>query len=92
MALITEDHLEQQCLAWFQELGYTHVFAPHLDSDGTTPERSDYRQVILTGRLRSALQRLNPGVPASSIESAVLHWRIPMCLVCWPPTAISTAG
>ena len=34
MALITEDHLEQQCLEWFQELGYTHVFAPQ--SDGKT--------------------------------------------------------
>jgi type I restriction enzyme R subunit len=29
--------------------------------------------VILTGRLRSALQRLNPGVPASTIESALLQ-------------------
>ena len=38
MALITEDHLEQQCLEWFQDLGYTHVFAPQLDSDGTSPE------------------------------------------------------
>ncbi|MEB3259386.1 MAG: type I restriction endonuclease subunit R [Cyanobacteriota bacterium] len=73
MALITEDHLEQQCLAWFQDLGYTHVFAPQLDSDGTSPERTDFRQVILTGRLRSALQRLNPEVPASTIESAVLQ-------------------
>ena len=73
MALITEDHLEQQCLEWFKELGYTHVFAPQLDSDGTSPERTDFRQVILTGRLRSALQRLNPEVPASTIESAVLQ-------------------
>jgi type I restriction enzyme R subunit len=73
MALITEDHLEQQCLEWFKELGYNHVFAPQLDSDGTSPERTDFRQVILTGRLRSALQRLNPEVPAGTIESAVLQ-------------------
>jgi type I restriction enzyme R subunit len=73
MALITEDHLEQQCLEWFQELGYRHVFAPQLAPDGAAPERRDFRQVILTGRLSSALQRLNPGVPASSIESAVLQ-------------------
>jgi type I restriction enzyme R subunit len=73
MALITEDHLEQQCLEWFKDLGYRHVFAPDLDRDGPTPERSDYRKVILAVRLRSALQRLNPGVPASSIESAVLQ-------------------
>jgi type I restriction enzyme R subunit len=73
MALITEDHLEQQCLEWFKELGYAYAFAPDLAPDGATPERTDFRQVMLTGRLRSALQRLNPGVPASSIESAVLQ-------------------
>lgn len=73
MALITEDHLEQQCLEWFKELGYAYAFAPDLAPDGTTPERTDFRQVILTGRLRSALQRLNPEVPASTIESAVLQ-------------------
>jgi type I restriction enzyme R subunit len=73
MALITEVHLEQQCCEWFTELGYTHVFAPQLDSEGTAPERTDFRQVILTGRLRSALQRLNPEVPAGTIESAVLQ-------------------
>jgi len=73
MALITEDHLEQQCLEWFKELGYAYTFAPDLAPDGTTPERNDFRQVILTGRLRSALQRLNPGVPAGTIETAVLQ-------------------
>ena len=73
MALISEDHLEQQCCEWFTELGYTHVFAPQLDRDGTSPESTDFRQVILTGRLRSALQRLNPDVPASTIESEVLQ-------------------
>jgi type I restriction enzyme, R subunit len=73
MALITEDHLEQQCLEWFKELGYAYAFAPDLAPDGTSPERTDFRQVILTGRLRSALKRLNPGVPASTIESAVLQ-------------------
>lgn len=73
MALITEDHLEQQCLEWFQDLGYTPVFAPDLYSEGSTPERSDYRQVILAARLRTALQRLNPGIASTAIESAVLQ-------------------
>ena len=36
MARITEDHLEQQCLEWFQHIGYSHVFAPQLDSDGAS--------------------------------------------------------
>jgi hypothetical protein len=43
MALITEDHLEQQCLEWFKELGYAYAFAPDLAPDGITPERTDFR-------------------------------------------------
>ena len=73
MALISEDHLEQQSLAWFQEMGYTVVHGPQLAPDGEMPEREDSRQVVLTGRLRSALARLNPQVPAATIESAVLQ-------------------
>ncbi len=36
MALITEDQLEQQCLEWFQDIGYSHVFAPDLDNEMRT--------------------------------------------------------
>lgn len=71
MALITEDHLERQSLAWFQEMGYKVAYGPQLAPDGETPERENFRQVVLTGRLRSALERLNPQAPAATIASAV---------------------
>ena len=71
MALITEDHLEQQSLAWFQEMGYTVVHGRNLAPDGRTGEREDSRQVVLTGRLHRALTRLNPQPPAATIASAV---------------------
>ena len=70
---MTEDDLEQMSLEWFQEIGYTFIHGPLLAPDGETPERDDFRQVVLTGRLRSALTKLNPGVPAATIESAVLQ-------------------
>ena len=73
MAFISEDDLEQMSLEWFQEIGYTFIHGPLLAPDGDTPERDDFRQVVLTGRLRSALTKLNPGVPAATIESAVLQ-------------------
>jgi type I restriction enzyme R subunit len=71
MALITEDHVEQLALGWFRELGYTHVFAPDAAPDGTSPERTDYRQVVLTGRLRAALARLNPQIPSDTLDGVV---------------------
>ncbi|QNI62107.1 Putative Type I restriction-modification system R subunit [Synechococcus sp. TAK9802] len=70
---MTEDDLEQMSLEWFQEIGYTFIHGPLLAPDGETPERDDFRQVVLTGRLRSALTKLNPEVPAATIESAVLQ-------------------
>lgn len=72
-AFISEDDLEQMSLEWFQEIGYTFIHGPLLAPDGEKPERDDFRQVVLTGRLRSALTKLNPGVPAATIESAVLQ-------------------
>ena len=73
MAPITEDHLEQQAIEWFQEIGYGHAFGPELTPDGSQGERSDYRQVVLQGRLRSALRRLNPELPPATIDTAVLQ-------------------
>ena len=73
MAFISEDDLEQMSLEWFQEVGYTFIYGPLLAPDGETPERDDFRQVVLTGRLRSALTKLSPGVPKATIESAVLQ-------------------
>jgi type I restriction enzyme, R subunit len=72
MALITEDHLEQHCIDWFKKLGYAYVFGPDMAHDGQSPEREDFKQVILPSRLRKALGRLNPGVPKEALETALL--------------------
>lgn len=70
--MITEDQLEKLCLAWFGDVGYEVAFGPELAHDGTSPERSDYRQVILQGRLLAALQRINPLIPAAVLEDQVI--------------------
>ncbi|MBW7895187.1 MAG: type I restriction endonuclease subunit R [Opitutaceae bacterium] len=69
--MITEDQLEQQCLGWFREGGWETVFGPDIAHDGAAPERANYREVILVGRLTRSLARLNPGVPAAVLDEAV---------------------
>lgn len=69
--MITEDQLEQQCLGWFREVGWETVFGPDIAHDGAAPERANYREVVLVGRLTRALTRLNPGVPAAVLDEAV---------------------
>jgi len=80
---ITEDHLEQLCLDWFRSSGYDYVFGPDIAPDGGAPERSDYHQTTLTGRLLAALQTINPHIPLATLEEAaqsVLKTQSPMMI------------
>ena len=71
--MITEDQLEQLCLDWFRDGGYEYANDYDIAHDGEAPERKDYRQVILCGRLRDALQRINPQIPVTTLEEQVVH-------------------
>ncbi|MCD6533407.1 MAG: type I restriction endonuclease subunit R, partial [Deltaproteobacteria bacterium] len=75
--MITEDQLEQLCIDWFREGGYDYTYGPDLAHDGPRPEREDYRQVVLFGRLLAALSRLNPHLPAATLEEAALMVKKP---------------
>ena len=68
---MTEDQLEQEALGWLADVGWQHRYGPDLAPDGSTPERNNYRQVLLIGRLRQAAAALNPGVPQAALEDAV---------------------
>ena len=68
---MTEDQLEQECLGWLADVGWQHRHGPDIAPDGAAPERENYRQVLLLGRLRSAVAALNPGVPAAAREDAI---------------------
>jgi type I restriction enzyme, R subunit len=80
---MTEDQLEQEALGWLTDVGYTHRFGPDIAHDGGTPQRTDYRQVVLTFRLRESITRLNPSIPVAAREDAlqqVLDLGIPALL------------
>ncbi|MBC3466491.1 type I restriction endonuclease subunit R [Pseudomonas sp. RW10S2] len=70
---MTEDQLEQETLGWLAEQGYQILHGPDIAHDGETPERENYRQVVLVERLRAAIARLNPLVPVSAREDALQH-------------------
>ena len=68
---MTEDQLEQETLVWLQDVGYTHLYGPDIAFDGPKPERANYRQVLLTFRLREAIGKLNPSIPSAAREDAL---------------------
>jgi type I restriction enzyme R subunit len=68
---LTEDQLEQEALGWLTEVGYQPLHGPDIAADGPTPERASYREIVLSGRLRQALTRLNPGIPPTALDDAL---------------------
>ena len=66
----TESVVEDAALAWLRELGYTIWHGPDIAPGELAAERDDYTQVVLPRRLRDALARLNPTLPADALEDA----------------------
>ncbi len=69
--MITEDHLEQLAIQWFQDTGWSYANGADLAPEGATPERADFRTVVLKARLAAAVQRLNPKLPPAAVEEVV---------------------
>lgn len=67
---MTEDQLEQDTLSWLKDAGYTTICGYDIAPDGPTPERSDFKQVLLNDRLIAAIARLNPTIPPQAREDA----------------------
>ncbi|MBS1941165.1 MAG: DUF559 domain-containing protein, partial [Bacteroidetes bacterium] len=68
---MTEDQIEQFAIARLSELGYAYQHGPGIAPDGEHPERASYEQVLLLERLRAAVRRINPRIPAAAQEEAV---------------------
>ncbi|MCG7601496.1 type I restriction endonuclease subunit R [Halomonas sp. McH1-25] len=68
---MNEEQLEALCLEWFVETGWEIAHGPDIAHDGTSPERDDYKQVLLRGDLEKAIIKLNPQLPDDAIQQAV---------------------
>ena len=71
MTKITENAIEDFAIKLFEQLGYSYIHAPDIAPDGNNPERRHYDEVILKNRLWSAIQRINPSIPKTSLQEAL---------------------
>ena len=71
MSLIEEDQVELQCINLFKEIGYQYKNGYEISPEGLTPERADFKKVILEERLKSVLLKINPGIPTEVIKNAI---------------------
>jgi len=71
MSKTSETTLEKMALDWFQALGWQSAFGPDISPGGSGCERGEYGQVVLVGRLRTALESINPNIPPDALEEAI---------------------
>lgn len=69
MAFATEGDLEQWALEALQGLGFAYLHGAALSPETDSPARESFREVLLLERLRAAISRLNPSLPAQAIET-----------------------
>ena len=61
MTTFNEATIESAALDYLRALGYGTAFGPNLAPDGAQPERVNFEQVYLYGRMRDAALRINRG-------------------------------
>src|SRR6266480_3207383 len=68
---LNEQIVEEAALSWFKDLKYAVAHAPHLAPGEIATERNSFADVVLVGRLREAIARLNPAIPSDAREEAL---------------------
>jgi type I restriction enzyme R subunit len=68
---ITESAIEAFAIELLEKQGYQYIYGPSIAPDSDTPERASFEEVILTERLKAAVARINPTVPADARDDAV---------------------
>jgi type I restriction enzyme R subunit len=68
---LTESTVEEAALSWLRDLGYSIGYGPTMAPGEAEAERDSFGDVVLVGRLRDAILRLNPSIPEEAGEEAL---------------------
>ena len=71
MTKITESSIELLAIKNLESLGYHYLYGSDIAPDGANPERITYEQVLLTQRIKQAVKRNNPHIPADAQNDAI---------------------
>ena len=71
MPKLCESEIEKMAIEELESPGYAYISGVDLAPDAPSAERQSYGDVLLMGRLRTALTRLNLDVPTD--ENATCH-------------------
>ncbi len=68
---LNEDAIEEFAIKLFERQGYIHFHNLSIAPKSNTPLRSSFDEVILKPKLKEAIDRINPQVPATAREDAL---------------------
>lgn len=80
MPRITENHIELLAIQRLESLGYHYLYGPDIAPDASTSSatgaifddiRDSFEQVLLLNRLKTAVRKINPGIPADAQNEAI---------------------
>ena len=71
MTTFSESIVEDAAVAWLESIGWQIRSGAEIAPGEPGAERDDYGQVVFEQRLRDALVRLNPMLPAEAVEDAI---------------------
>ena len=71
MTQLTESAIEAFAIKLLERLGYTYLHGPSIAPDSDNPERSNYADVLLQGRLSQAAWRINHRLPRDVVDTAL---------------------
>ena len=71
MTKITESAIELLSIQRLESLGYKYMYGPDIAPDGHSPERDTFEQVLLVNRLKTAVRKINPDIPADAQPEAI---------------------
>jgi len=89
---LNESIVEDAALEWFGELGYAVGHGPDLAPGEPAAERDSFSEVVLVGRLREAIRRLNPTIPPSRTLATLRDTLLPKLLSGELSGELSVAG
>lgn len=72
-----EETVELAALEWLSQLGYETLFGPDIAPEMPAAERESYGEVVLAGRLRTALETLNPSATREAVSEALRRLTTP---------------
>lgn len=71
MHKLTESDIELFTIELLEKLGYEYTDAVVISPEGEKSERNSFEDVLLIQKLKSAVDRINPAIPAEAREDAI---------------------